>query len=134
MSELSKTRIDKWLWAARWFKTRTLATDLCASGKVKVNGVSVKASYQIKPGETILFPKNGIRYTIQVEKIIEKRVNATLAQTCYADLTPPEEKDKSNASHHFIFEVRDRGIGRPTKKDRRDIEQFKWGIEEKEND
>ncbi|MCO5247986.1 MAG: RNA-binding S4 domain-containing protein [Chitinophagales bacterium] len=131
MSELSKTRIDKWLWATRWFKTRTLATDICSSGKVKVEGVSVKASFQIQIGQSITFPKNSIRHTVKVERIIEKRVGAEIAQKCYTDLTPPELTQKQASAFLTNFEIRDRGVGRPTKKDRRDIEKFKsWDEEE----
>lgn len=126
MSALKKTRIDKWLWATRWFKTRTMATDACNSGKVKVNDQTVKPSYQIEVGQQIVLRKNHIRYTIQVESIIEKRVGAPIAQACYIDLTPPEEKQQNQTTSWFNkFETRDKGIGRPTKKDRRDIQKFK---------
>ncbi|MCO5232361.1 MAG: RNA-binding S4 domain-containing protein [Chitinophagales bacterium] len=125
MSELAKTRIDKWLWATRWFKTRTLATDACSAGKVKVEGQNVKPSFQVQVGQVIVFQKTGIKYTIQVENIIEKRVGAPQAQTCYIDLTPPEDKERLGSSFTHHFEIRDRGIGRPTKKDRREIEKFK---------
>ena len=130
MSELTKTRIDKWLWATRWFKTRTLSTEICSSGKVKVNGTNVKASFQVQIGQTITFPKNGIRHTVKVEGIIEKRVGAEIAQKCYTDLTPPEINQKQASAFHPHYEIRDKGIGRPTKKDRRDIERFKTGDSE----
>lgn len=126
MSELKKTRIDKWLWATRWFKTRTMATNACNSGKVKMNDKSVKASTIVEVGQQLVVRKNNIRYTLLVEKIIEKRVGAPLARECYTDLTPPEEKEISKSISWFNkFEVRDKGVGRPTKKDRRDIERFK---------
>lgn len=126
MSELIKTRIDKWLWATRWFKTRTMATDACSSGKVKVDGQNVKASFQVMVGQNIVFQKNGIRYTVKVEKVIEKRVGAPQAQECYTDLTPPEDKERFASAFRINFEIRDKGIGRPTKKDRRDIDKFKY--------
>lgn len=124
MTELEKIRIDKWLWAVRLFKTRSLAADACAAGKIKMDGESLKASYMLKAGQTIQVQKEGIRMIIKVVKLIEKRVGATLAVQCYEDLTPPEEKDKLKFPSVF-YEVRDRGIGRPTKKDRRAIEKFK---------
>jgi ribosome-associated heat shock protein Hsp15 len=132
MSELIKTRIDKWLWSTRWFKTRTMATDACTAGKVKVEGQNVKPSFQVQVGQTIIFQKIGFKYTVQVEKIIEKRVGAPQAQECYTDLTPPEDKERLASAFSFNFEVRDKGAGRPTKKDRRDIEEFKDESEEEE--
>lgn len=132
MAELTKTRIDKWLWATRWFKTRTLATDACSSGKVKVDGQNVKASFQIQIGHTVVFQKTGLKYTVKAEKIIEKRVGAPEAQACYTDLTPPEDKERLASAFVQHFEIRDRGIGRPTKKDRRDIEKFKTNEEDNE--
>lgn len=124
MTELEKIRIDKWLWAVRLFKTRSLAADACAAGKIKMDGESLKASYILKAGQTIQVQKEGIRMIIKVVKLLEKRVGAPLAVQCYEDLTPPEEKDKLKFPSVF-YEVRDRGIGRPTKKDRRAIEKFK---------
>ncbi|MEN9447573.1 MAG: hypothetical protein RJA25_863 [Bacteroidota bacterium] len=124
MSELDKTRIDKWLWAVRIYKTRSLATEACAAGKVKINGESVKASYLLKPGQTIQLNKQGEKSTFKVIKIIEKRVGAPIAIACYEDLTPPEEKNKLLFPSVF-YEVRDKGSGRPTKRDRREIDKFK---------
>lgn len=124
MSELQKVRIDKWLWAVRMYKTRTLATEACASGKIKIEGESVKASYLLKAGQTIHVNKQGEKWILKSVKLIEKRVSAPLAAECYEDLTPPEEKSKLQFPASF-YEVRDRGIGRPTKKDRREIDKFK---------
>jgi ribosome-associated heat shock protein Hsp15 len=124
MSELDKTRIDKWLWAVRIYKTRSLATEACAAGKIKINGESVKASYLLKPGQTIQLNKQGEKSTFKVIKIIEKRVGAPIAIACYEDLTPPEEKNKLLFPSVF-YEVRDKGSGRPTKRDRREIDKFK---------
>ncbi len=132
MSELNKTRIDKWLWSTRWFKTRTMATDACSAGKVKVEGQNVKPSFQVQVGQTIVFQKIGFKYTVQVEKIIEKRVGAPEAQACYTDLTPPEDKESQASAFRIDFEIRDKGVGRPTKKDRRDIELFKNENDEEE--
>ncbi len=125
MPEIQKTRIDKWLWAIRIYKTRTLASDACSAGKVKIDGESVKASYMIKVGQTVHIQKQGEKHIIKCLQLIEKRVGAAIATTCYEDLTPPEEKDKLRFPSVF-YEVRDKGTGRPTKKDRRDIDKFKY--------
>jgi ribosome-associated heat shock protein Hsp15 len=124
MSELQKIRIDKWLWAVRMYKTRTLATEACAAGKIKIDGEAVKASYLLKIGQLINMNRQGEKWTLKSVKLIEKRVSAPLATVCYEDLTPPEEKNKLQFPATF-YEVRDRGIGRPTKKDRREIDKFK---------
>ena len=124
MSELQKIRIDKWLWSVRMYKTRTLATEACAAGKIKIDGEAVKASYLLKIGQLINMNRQGEKWTLKSVKLIEKRVCAPLAAVCYEDLTPPEEKNKLQFPATF-YEVRDRGIGRPTKKDRREIDKFK---------
>ena len=124
MSDIQKIRIDKWLWAIRMYKTRTLATEACAAGKIKIEGESVKASYLLKVGQTIQMNRQGEKWTLKSVKLIEKRVGAPLAAECYEDLTPPEEKNKLLFPASF-YEVRDKGIGRPTKRDRREIDKFK---------
>jgi ribosome-associated heat shock protein Hsp15 len=124
MPELEKIRIDKWLWAIRLYKTRTLASDACAAGKVKIDGESVKASYLLKTGQIVHLNKQGEKWVIKSVKLIEKRVGAPLAAACYEDLTPPEEKNKLLFPATF-YEVRDKGTGRPTKKNRREIDKFK---------
>jgi ribosome-associated heat shock protein Hsp15 len=124
MSEIQKIRIDKWLWSVRMYKTRTLATEACAAGKVKMDGESLKASYLLKTGQTVQINRQGEKTILKALKLIEKRVSAPLAAVCYEDLTPPEEKNKLQFPSVF-YEVRDRGIGRPTKRNRRDIDKFK---------
>ncbi|MCB0508897.1 MAG: RNA-binding S4 domain-containing protein [Bacteroidetes bacterium] len=121
---MQKIRIDKWLWAVRFFKTRTMATDTCTSGKVKIDGNAVKPSYIIKVGQSIQLNHQGIKKTILVKQLIEKRVSAPLAAECYEDNTPEEEKAISKMPASF-YEIREKGIGRPTKKDRREIDKFK---------
>jgi ribosome-associated heat shock protein Hsp15 len=122
-----KVRIDKWLWSVRIFKSRTLAADTIKSGKVKVNDVQVKSSFLIVRGNTIVVKKGGFNFTFKVIDLIEKRVGAPIAAQCYKDLTPEEELNKYQ--DWFIgnrgAEVRDRGTGRPTKRERRDIDGFK---------
>jgi len=124
MSEIQKIRIDKWLWSVRIFKTRSLASEACTAGKIKIDGENMKAAYLLKIGQTVHVNKQGDKSIFKVVKLIEKRVSAPLAAECYEDLTPPEEKNKLHFPATF-YEVRDRGIGRPTKKDRREIDKFK---------
>lgn len=124
MTEIQKIRIDKWLCAVRIFKTRTLATEACASAKVKINGENVKASYTLKINEIVHIQKKGEKWVVKPIKLIEKRVGAPIAILCYEDLTPPEEKAKHKYPSVF-YEIRDKGSGRPTKKDRRTIGKFK---------
>jgi len=122
---MTKTRIDKYLWAIRIFKTRSLATTACNAGKVKINGQSIKPSYQIKVDDVFTVRKNHQVHTLQVLALIEKRVGAKIAVTCYKDITPEEDKINIHRSAFYARERRDRGSGRPTKKERRDIEEFK---------
>lgn len=124
---LKKVRIDKWLWSVRIFKSRSMATDACKSGKVKVGENNIKPSYLLQRGETVFVKKNGFELTFKVVDLLEKRVSAVLAQPCYEDLTPAEELNKYK--DWFVGkgrpEVREKGSGRPTKRDRRDIDKFK---------
>jgi ribosome-associated heat shock protein Hsp15 len=122
---LEEIRIDKWLWAVRLFKTRTLATEACKVGKIKIDGKSVKASREIKVGETISIQQNPITKTVQVKNIIKNRVGAKLVADYMIDLTPQEEYDKLKLMNELNYEKRDRGVGRPTKKERRIITKLK---------
>ncbi len=125
---MDKIRIDKWLWTVRIFKSRTLATDACKSGKVKINDVNVKASYMVAREEIIHLKKNGFNYTYKVLDLIATRVSAKLAEPCYENLTPEDELNKYqewSINHSKSFERRDKGEGRPTKRDRRTIDKFK---------
>lgn len=122
-----KVRIDKWLWSVRIFKTRTLATHSCKSGKVRINDTTVKPSYLLQKGEIIQVHKDGFYLQYKSIELIKKRVGAPIAVTCYENLTPPEELNKYN--DWFVgkgqSEIREKGSGRPTKKQRRDIDEFK---------
>lgn len=120
--ELKKIRIDKWLWAIRIFKTRTIATDACKAGRIKMNGNTLKPSYEIKIGDSVQVKKEGFNLTIKVVGLLEKRVSAPIAQAAYENLTPPEEMEKFRL---WFVETRDRGAGRPTKRDRREIDDHK---------
>ena len=122
-----KTRIDKWLWSVRIYKTRTLASDEVRSGKVKINQTNAKPASNVQAGDTVIVKKNGFNFQFKVLEIIEKRVAAPIAQQCYQDQTPLEELNKYQDWFvgKYGAEVRDKGAGRPTKKDRREIDDFK---------
>lgn len=115
-------RIDKYLWAIRVFKTRSEAADACKGNKVKVNGEEVKPSKTIKIGDLVRIRKAAVYYEYRVKGLIEKRVGAQLVPEYAENLTPQEELDKLKAPVETFFVKRDRGTGRPTKKDRRTIE------------
>ena len=124
---MDKVRVDKWLWSVRIFKSRTIATDACKSNKVKINDKPVKASYMLSRGETLQVHKEGFNMVFKVVDLIEKRVSATLAEPCYENLTPPEEMSKFKDWYvgKASAEKRERGAGRPTKRERRTIDKFK---------
>jgi ribosome-associated heat shock protein Hsp15 len=118
-------RIDKWLWAVRLFKTRTQASDACRGGKVKMDGQNVKPSRDIRVGEEIEVQMGIIRKKVAVKAILKNRVGAKLVENYMEDLTPVEEYDKLDLLKQLNYERRDRGTGRPTKKNRRDISKLK---------
>jgi ribosome-associated heat shock protein Hsp15 len=124
---MDKVRVDKWLWSVRIFKSRTIATDACKAGKVKIDGQAVKPSYLLSRGETLELRKEGFNLLFKVVELLDKRVGAPLAQACYENLTSAEELNKYN--DWYIgkggAEKREKGSGRPSKKERREIERFK---------
>lgn len=122
---MEAVRLDKWLWAIRAFKTRSLATEACKGGRIKIEGVPAKASREIKIGDIIEFRSGQLSKKIKVTQILKNRVNATLAVQNYEDLTTPEEYERLEFINQMKTEKRDRGIGRPSKKDRRDIDKLK---------
>ena len=119
---MADARIDKFLWAIRAFKTRTDATDACKGGKVKVAGVNAKPSKEVKPGDVLTVKKGSVTYTYKVLLPLERRVGAKLVPEYALNLTPAAELEKLRAPVETFFITRDRGAGRPTKKDRREIE------------
>jgi ribosome-associated heat shock protein Hsp15 len=119
-----ETRIDKYLWAIRAFKTRSEATEACKGGKVKVAGVPAKPSRAVQPGDVIQLRKGIVTYTYKVLRPLENRVGAKLVPDYAENLTPESELEKLKAPVESFFVTRDRGSGRPTKKDRREIEQL----------
>lgn len=122
-----KMRIDKWLWCVRIFKSRTLATDACKESKVKVNGVAMKASHEIQAGDLLTVRKNGFDLQFKIIQLLPNRVGAPLAQAAYEDLTPADELNKYNDWYigKSGVEKREKGAGRPTKRDRREIDDYK---------
>lgn len=122
-----QVRIDKWLWAVRIFKSRTQATTSCKNGKIKINNKAAKPSSQVVIGDELSVRKNGFDLTFLVKGIIKKRVSATLAAPCYEDLTPDSEKNKYKDWYvgKAAAERREKGMGRPTKRERREIDIYK---------
>ena len=116
-------RIDKWLWAVRIYKTRSDAAEACRTGKVTVGGSEAKPSKELKEGDLLAVKKVPImRYSYKVLGLVERRLPAKDVPQYCLDITPQEEMDKLNAPRETIFVVRDRGAGRPTKKERRDLD------------
>ena len=118
-------RIDKWLWAVRFYKTRSQAADACKGGKVKIDGKNVKPSREIRVGDIIEVQHNYIKRIIKVKQPAHNRVGAKLVPDLMEDLTPQEEFEKQDMMRQLNAERRDRGAGRPTKKERRMIEKLK---------
>ena len=117
-------RIDKWLWAARIFKTRSIAADACKNGRITVKGVSVKPSHTIKVGEVVSVKKPPIIYSFEVLKTIEQRVGAKMIPEIYRNVTDAKQYELLEMSRIIGFVDRARGTGRPTKKDRRQLDAF----------
>ncbi len=121
-----EVRIDKWLWCVRVYKTRSMATEGCRAGKVKINGQETKASHIVKIGEIIEVQIEQLKRILLVKDILDRRVSAKIAIDFVEDQTPAEEIEKIRIARKTNFEKRDRGIGRPTKRERRDIDKFKY--------
>jgi len=131
MPEDKELRIDKFLWAARIFKSRTLASEACNGGKVKIieeqahsSGTSVKPSHHIKPGEIITVQSGYIKKSYKVLALLERRLSAKLITDYIQDITPDEEKLKSDTAHRSYIH-RFKGTGRPTKKERRLLDKIR---------
>lgn len=130
-----KLRIDKYLWSIRLFKTRSLATDACRAGRVKKEGTNIKPSYEVKVGEVYQVSKAVEKKTIKVLELLYTRLEAKKAVLAYQDLTPPEETQKYKSMYHAPHLTRDAGTGRPTKKDRREIDELSdsfFGLDEED--
>ena len=125
MLEGDKVRIDKWLWAVRIFKTRSLAAEACNKGHVKIGDIPVKASREVRLGEVIKVRLAPIERQYRVKELTDKRMSAPLAVNFVEDITPQEQFDLLNAARAYGFEYREKGRGRPTKRDRRMIDRMK---------
>ena len=119
-----QARIDKWLWAARIFKTRSLAADACKNGRGSINNVNVKPSHMVKVGETVSVRKPPITYSFKILQTIEQRVGAKLIPEIYENVTTPDQYELLEMNRISGFVDRARGTGRPTKKERRALDAF----------
>ncbi len=120
----AEVRIDKWLWAVRIFKTRTLAAEACKKGKVLIAGIQVKPSRNVKVGDVIGIKRNPVLYSLKVVALTENRMNAKLVPEFMENVTTPDQLEMAELTRIAAQNNRDRGTGRPTKKDRRDIDDF----------
>ena len=119
---VDSTRVDKWLWAMRLYPTRTAATDACAGGHVRVNGVAAKAAASVKVGDSVVATVGGRERTLEVVRVIDKRVGAAIAAECSVDHSPPLPPREERVDPLF---VRERASGRPTKRERRQLDRFR---------
>jgi len=120
----TEVRIDKWLWAVRLFKTRTLAAEACKKGKVIVRNVPVKPSRNVKVGDVVCIKRNPILFSFEVLALSENRMNAKLVIGFMKNVTTPDQLELIEMSKLLGNTGRDQGAGRPTKKDRRDLAEF----------
>ena len=121
---MSEARIDKWMWAARIFKTRSIAAEACKKGRVTLNGAQAKAARTVKAGDVVAVRKPPVTYSFRVLQPIEKRVGAKLLPDVMENITTPDQYELLEMSRVSGFVNRAKGTGRPTKKDRRELEEF----------
>lgn len=121
---ISEVRIDKWLWCVRAFKTRSEAAEACRDGAVTLNGNDAKPGRDVKTGDTVTFRVNGLTRTLKALALPRSRVGAKELPALIEDLTPAEEYERARQARLDIFAPRDRGAGRPTKKDRRETDRL----------
>jgi ribosome-associated heat shock protein Hsp15 len=124
---MEEVRIDKWMWAVRIFKTRTIAADACKKNRISVNDVSVKPSRMIKTGDIISIRKPPVTYSFRVLNLSENRMSAKLVPQFLENITPPEQYEILEINKISGFVDRAKGLGRPTKKERRDLDEFTGG-------
>lgn len=127
---MDEVRIDKWLWAVRIFKTRTAATEACKKGRVLIGETGVKPSRNVRVGEVIKVKKPPVTYSFKVLALAEKRMGARLVPEYMENVTPQEQYELLELNRISGFVDRQRGTGRPTKKERRDLDQFADNIPE----
>ncbi len=121
---MPEARIDKWMWAVRIFKTRTIAAEACKKGRVAINGAQAKPARMVKPGDVIQVRKPPVTYSFKVLQAIEKRVGAKLVPDVMENVTTPDQYELLEMNRISGFINRAKGTGRPTKKDRRDLDEF----------
>ena len=121
---LDKLRIDKWMWAVRLFKTRTLAAGFCERGRVRIMEQEVKASRMVKPGDLIIIHQGPFQKHVVVKALSDKRMSAPMVKDFMEDITPPEEVERLRLHRLAAATYAVKGQGRPTKKDRRDLDEF----------
>ena len=126
---MDTVRLDKYLWAIRVFKTRSDATDACNGNKVKIGGVNAKPSKPVKPGDVLEIRKGSALFSYRILKLTESRMGAQLVPDFAEDLTPESERAKLHAPRETIVLQRDRGAGRPTKRDRRQLDELMDAME-----
>jgi ribosome-associated heat shock protein Hsp15 len=124
MPDLKQIRIDKFLWSVRIYKTRSIASEACRKGRILINDVPVKPSRIITRDEVVVVKKPPVTYIFRIIEPVENRVSAKLAEKYIEDLTPAEEKEKLELKHSLLNGYRDKGTGRPTKRERRDLGRF----------
>jgi ribosome-associated heat shock protein Hsp15 len=124
MADKKPIRVDKFLWSVRLFKTRNIASDECRKGRILINNIQVKPSRIVMKGEIIVVKKPPVVYSFRVLEPIENRVSAKLVDSFIEDLTPEEEKEKLNIRLSSGLVFRDKASGRPTKKERREIDRL----------
>ena len=121
---MAEARIDKWMWAVRIFKTRTIASEACKKGRISINGAQAKPARMVKPGDVVSVRKPPITYSFKVLQAIEKRIGAKLVPEMMENVTPKEQYELLEMNRISGFVDRARGTGRPTKKDRRSLDEF----------
>ena len=121
---MAEVRIDKWMWATRIFKTRTIAAEACKKNRVMIQGVNVKASRMIKVGDVIQVRKPPITYSFKVLEVTERRMGAKMVPQYLENVTTADQYEILELNRISGFVDRAKGMGRPTKKDRRELEQF----------
>ena len=121
---IKEARLDKWLWAVRIFKTRTIAADACKKGRVSINNVVMKPSHMVKEGDVVQVKKSPVTYSFKVLRPLENRVGAKLVKDYLENVTTPDQYELLEMNRISGFVNRARGTGRPTKKERRELEQF----------
>ena len=119
-----EARVDKWLWAARIYKTRSIAADACKNGRVTKNGINVKPAHMVKVGDTVSVRKSPVTYSFKILQAIENRVGAKLIPQVYENVTSPDQYELLEMNRIGGFVDRARGTGRPTKKERRSLDAF----------